>query len=60
MSAPASTVMDTGESISAMATIRRGIALSPELTHGIRGTLAFAVVSTAGRIVVPVSTSIPK
>ncbi|MEO5710680.1 MAG: ABC transporter ATP-binding protein [Nocardioidaceae bacterium] len=55
MSAPASTVMDTGESISAMATIKRGIELSPELKDGIRGTLAFAVLSTVGRIVVPVS-----
>ena len=49
------TTMDTGESISAMATIRRGIELSPELTDGIRGTLALAVLSTAGRIVVPVA-----
>ena len=49
------TAMDSGESISAMATIRRGIELSPELTDGIRVTLAFAVLSTIGRIVVPVA-----
>ena len=55
MSTTSSTVMDTGESISATATIRRGIALSPELKDGIGGTLAYAVLSTAGRIVVPVS-----
>jgi ABC-type multidrug transport system fused ATPase/permease subunit len=47
--------MDTGESISALRTIARGIELSPELTHGIRGTMVFAVLSTIGRIVVPVS-----
>src|SRR5689334_5777864 len=47
--------MDSGESLPAMQTIRRGIELSPELTHGLRGTLAFAVVATIGRIVVPVS-----
>ena len=38
-----------------MRTIGRGIELSPELTDGIRGTLAFAVLSTLGRIVVPVA-----
>jgi len=47
--------MDSGESISAWATIRRGIELSPELKEGIRGTLFFAVLSTIGRIVVPVA-----
>jgi ABC-type multidrug transport system fused ATPase/permease subunit len=47
--------MDTGESTSAIGTIRRGIELSPELKDGIRGTLVFAVLSTLGRIVVPVS-----
>jgi ATP-binding cassette subfamily B protein len=50
-----SSVMDTGESISATRTIARGIELSPELTEGFRGTMAYAVVSTLGRIVVPVS-----
>jgi ATP-binding cassette, subfamily B, bacterial len=47
--------MDTGESISAMRTIARGIELSPELKEGFRGTMAFAVLATLGRIVVPVS-----
>jgi ATP-binding cassette subfamily B protein len=58
MSIPAShsgSVMDTGESISATRTIARGIELSPELKDGIRGTMAFAVLATAGRIVVPVA-----
>jgi ATP-binding cassette, subfamily B, bacterial len=44
-----------GEQTPAMQTIRRGIELSPELTSGIRVTLLFAVISTVGRIVVPVS-----
>jgi ABC-type multidrug transport system fused ATPase/permease subunit len=47
--------MDTGESISAIRTITRGIELSPELKDGFRGTMAFAVLATLGRIVVPVS-----
>ena len=58
MSSPAvtsGTQLDTGESISAMRTIARGIELSPELKDGIGGTLAFAVLSTIGRIVVPVA-----
>jgi ATP-binding cassette subfamily B protein len=53
--APASSVMDTGESSSAMRTIARGIELSPELKQGIAGTMAFAVLATLGRIVVPVA-----
>jgi ABC-type multidrug transport system fused ATPase/permease subunit len=47
--------MDTGESLSATRTIARGIELSPELKEGFRGTMAYAVLSTAGRIVVPVA-----
>ena len=47
--------MDTGESIGAWATLRRGIELSPELKEGFRGTLFFAVLATLGRIVVPVA-----
>ncbi|MCU1500219.1 MAG: transporter related protein [Acidimicrobiales bacterium] len=44
----------TGDEITAMATIRRGIAISPELTEGIRGTLALAVVASIGQVIVPV------
>jgi ATP-binding cassette, subfamily B, bacterial len=58
MSVPVShsgSVMDTGETISATRTIARGIELSPELKDGFRGTLGFAVLATAGRIVVPVA-----
>ncbi|MDX6300696.1 MAG: ATP-binding cassette, subfamily bacterial [Nocardioidaceae bacterium] len=47
--------MDTGESISALRTIGRGIELSPELKSGFGGTMVFAVVSTLGRVVVPVA-----
>jgi len=47
--------MQTGESIGAWRTIGRGIAFSPELKEGFRGTLFFAVLATLGRIVVPVA-----
>ncbi|MGH3682774.1 MAG: ABC transporter ATP-binding protein, partial [Natronosporangium sp.] len=36
-------------------TMRRGLALSPELRAGLAGTLAFALVSMAGRVAVPVA-----
>ena len=39
----------------ALATVRRGIALSPEFVRGIGLTLVLAVVATAGRVVVPVA-----
>jgi len=48
------TRMDTGEDLPALETIRRGIHHSPELTEGLAGTLALAVVSTAGQVVVPI------
>ena len=48
------TVMDTGEDIAALDTIRRGIAVSPELTEGLRGTLALAVVASLGQVIVPI------
>jgi ATP-binding cassette subfamily B protein len=47
--------LDTGESISAWRTIGRGVELSPELKQGLAGTVAFAVLATIGRIVVPVA-----
>jgi ATP-binding cassette, subfamily B, bacterial len=37
------------------ATVRRGLQLSPEMTRGLRVTLLLALVSTAGRVVVPVT-----
>jgi ATP-binding cassette, subfamily B, bacterial len=39
----------------AMKTIRRGLGLSPELRTGLAGTIAIAVVATAGRVVVPIA-----
>jgi ATP-binding cassette subfamily B protein len=48
------TVMDSGEDIAALDTIRRGIAVSPELTEGLRGTLALAVVASLGQVIVPI------
>ena len=36
-----------------MATLRRGLDLSPELRRGLGVTLALAAVTTVGRIVVP-------
>ena len=38
-----------------VATVRRGLQLSPEMTHGIWITLALAAVSTAGRVIVPIA-----
>ncbi|MFI7543230.1 ABC transporter ATP-binding protein [Actinoplanes sp. NPDC049599] len=38
-----------------LATVRRGIALSPELRPGLLGTLALALVSMAGRVAVPIA-----
>jgi ATP-binding cassette subfamily B protein len=50
-----STAFGTGEEIGAWQTIRRGIAFSPELREGVGGTLAFAVLATLGRVVVPIA-----
>ncbi len=36
-------------------TMRRGLALSPELRSGLAGTIAFAVVAMGGRVAVPVA-----
>ena len=49
------TVLDSGEGIKAIATIRRGLAWSPELTQGLGGTLALAVLATLGQVVVPIA-----
>ena len=46
--------MDSGDDIAALDTIRRGIAVSPELTEGLRGTLALAVVASLGQVIVPI------
>ncbi|HET6529950.1 MAG TPA: ABC transporter ATP-binding protein [Actinoplanes sp.] len=39
----------------AFATLRRGLALSPELRTGLAGTLALAVIGMAGRVAVPIA-----
>jgi ATP-binding cassette subfamily B protein len=39
----------------ALSTLRRGLRLSPEFRAGLAGTLALALVATAGRIVVPIA-----
>ncbi len=39
----------------ALQTIRRGLALSPELRKGLVGTLLIAIAATAGRVVVPIA-----
>jgi ATP-binding cassette, subfamily B, bacterial len=48
------TSMATGDEISAWQTIKRGAEISPELKEGFWGTLALALLGTAGRVVVPV------
>lgn len=54
MTAPASTdVLERQEPI--LRTVRRGLALSPELRTGLAGTLALALVWMAGRVAVPVA-----
>lgn len=51
----AATTMDTGEDIGAMDTIRRGVAISPELREGLGVTLVLAVVASCGQVVVPIA-----
>ncbi len=50
-----SAVVGGGEQPTALHTLRRGLAMSPELRQGIWVTLALAAVATLGRIVVPFS-----
>ncbi|GAA5052605.1 putative ABC transport system ATP-binding protein [Thermocatellispora tengchongensis] len=40
---------------SALATVRRGLSLTPEFRRGLAGTLALAVVATIGKIIVPIA-----
>jgi ATP-binding cassette subfamily B protein len=49
--APASNARPSG----ALRTIRRGLALSPELRTGLAGTLGLALVAMVGRVAVPVA-----
>lgn len=38
----------------ALKTIRRGISLSPELRRGLPGTIALALLATAGKVIIPI------
>ena len=49
------TLSETAREESALSTLRRGFKLSPEFRAGLAGTLALALVATAGRVVVPVA-----
>ena len=51
----AGTSMATGDEISAWQTIKRGAEISPELRQGFWGTIALALLGTAGRVVVPIA-----
>jgi ATP-binding cassette subfamily B protein len=53
--AAAGTAMESGEDISAWETMRLGAEISPELKEGFGGTVALALLGTAGRVVVPVA-----
>src|SRR5947208_362839 len=46
---------DAAAAGSAWATVRRGLALSPELRGGLAGTLGLALVAMTGRVAVPVA-----
>ena len=46
---------DDGRDEGTLATVRRGLALSPELRPGLAGTLALALVAMAGRVAVPIA-----
>ena len=48
-----STSIDATSSLGTMATLRRGLDLSPELRRGLWVTLGLAAITTVGRIVVP-------
>ncbi|HEX5090366.1 MAG TPA: ABC transporter ATP-binding protein [Nocardioides sp.] len=49
------TVLDSGEEMAALETIRRGVAISPELKEGVGGTLALAAVASVGQVIVPIT-----
>jgi ABC-type multidrug transport system fused ATPase/permease subunit len=49
------TTVEAPRGESALATFKRGLALSPELRTGLAGTLGLALFATAGRVAVPVA-----
>ncbi|MFI0371640.1 ABC transporter ATP-binding protein [Actinomadura sp. 1N219] len=48
-------ISNTSTSEGALSTLKRGILLSPEFSAGLAGTLLLALLSTAGRVVVPIA-----
>ncbi|QBR90878.1 ABC transporter ATP-binding protein [Nocardioides euryhalodurans] len=49
------TRLDTGEDLAPIETIRRGVAISPELKEGFRLTLLLAVIASFGQVIVPIA-----
>ncbi|PFG38187.1 ABC-type multidrug transport system fused ATPase/permease subunit [Georgenia soli] len=49
-----SSQISAASELGVVATVRRGLQLSPAMTEGLRVTLLLALVATAGRVVVPV------
>ncbi|QDB79163.1 ABC transporter ATP-binding protein [Georgenia wutianyii] len=49
-----SSTISASSDLGVLATVRRGLQLSPAMVQGIGWTLALAVVATAGRVVVPI------
>src|ERR1700730_18709956 len=47
--------MTEGKPASSWATVRKGLALSPELRVGLAGTLALSVVAMVGKAAVPIA-----
>ncbi|TMQ91945.1 ABC transporter ATP-binding protein [Actinomadura soli] len=48
-------ISDTSTTEGALSTLKRGVLLSPEFSAGLAGTLVLALLSTAGRVVVPIA-----
>lgn len=51
----ASGAIASASSLGVFATLREGLRISPEILTGIWVTLAFAIVATAGRVVIPIA-----
>lgn len=51
----AGTRFDTGEEMAPVETIRRGLAVSPELKEGLPLTLVLAVVASFGQVIIPIA-----
>ncbi|WP_432478705.1 ABC transporter ATP-binding protein [Nocardioides sp. GXQ0305] len=49
------TRLDSGEDLAPIETIRRGVAVSPELKEGFRVTLLLAIVASFGQVIVPIA-----